>query len=273
MKRQGFTLIELLVVIAIIAILAAILFPVFAQAREKARSVSCLSNMRQIGTAILMYSQDYDETKVHCQDWTSFSRPDLNGSGFAGLLQPYVKNRQIFICPSNKRKLQQGLDWNYNVPDDGFRHTSTSYAMNLDAGYMGFYFGPGSSGTPDGLLQIVQSGISASDASDDRPASLIVLVEKGQLEASWQLVRFWWLTSATISFAKPHNNRANFTFADGHAKSMKWTQTYGGIGSGCGTWLWTNCDSNPGFTAASADYYRQYTLSTARAVLPDFNDW
>src|SRR5437870_12469206 len=139
MKRRGFTLIELLVVIAIIAILAAILFPVFAQAREKARGASCLSNMKQTATAILMYSEDYDETQVHSQDWTSFARPDLNGSSFSGLLQPYVKNRQIFICPSNKRRQQQGLDWNYNVPDDGVHHTSTSYAMNLDAGYMGFY--------------------------------------------------------------------------------------------------------------------------------------
>src|SRR5204863_266965 len=134
--RRAFTLIELLVVIAIIAILAAILFPVFAQAREKARSASCMSNMRQVGTALRMYSQDYDETKVLCQVWTQFSRPDLRGSSFSGLLQPYVKNRQLFICPSNKRKQAQDQDWDYNVPDDGIHHTSTSYAMNLDAGYM-----------------------------------------------------------------------------------------------------------------------------------------
>jgi prepilin-type N-terminal cleavage/methylation domain-containing protein len=74
MNRKAFTLIELLVVIAIIAILAAILFPVFAQAREKARGTSCLSNLKQIGTSLQMYNQDYDETKVWCQIWNTIGR-------------------------------------------------------------------------------------------------------------------------------------------------------------------------------------------------------
>src|SRR5206468_1075903 len=126
---------ELLVVIAIIAILAAILFPVFAQAREKARSASCISNLKQIGTASQMYIQDYDGTKVWCQIWNTSGQ---DGATFSGLLQPYVKNRQLFICPSNKRS--RNPDPAYNVPDDGIRHTSTSYAMNLDAGYPGWYF-------------------------------------------------------------------------------------------------------------------------------------
>jgi len=270
MKRSAFTLIELLVVIAIIAILAAILFPVFAQAREKARAASCLSNQKQIMLAFKMYAQDYDETHPPSQNWTSFSAPDLNGATFSGVTQPYIKNRGIFICPSNKRT--RNPDPSYNVPDDGVRHTSTSYAVNLDAGYMGYYFGPQYSGTPDGLLQIVQSGISGSEASVDKPAQLIALVEKGQLESSWQLVRFWWLVSAPISFAKPHNSRANFGFDDGHVKSMKWTATYGGVGSGCDTWLWTNCGSG-GFTADSADYYRKYVMETGASVVPNFQDW
>jgi prepilin-type N-terminal cleavage/methylation domain-containing protein/prepilin-type processing-associated H-X9-DG protein len=91
----GFTLIELLVVIAIIAILAAILFPVFAQAREKARGISCLSNCKQIGLAVQMYSQDYDETVVPFAVGTAFF-PTM----FSALLDPYVKNQQIWKCPS-----------------------------------------------------------------------------------------------------------------------------------------------------------------------------
>jgi len=100
MRRKGFTLIELLVVIAIIAILAAILFPVFARAREKARQTSCLSNIKQLTLANLMYAQDWDETFIQYQllcvppyDTATWSVPMVR-------INPYVKNPKLWQCPS-----------------------------------------------------------------------------------------------------------------------------------------------------------------------------
>lgn len=121
MRRTGFTLIELLVVIAIIAILAAILFPVFAKAREKARQTSCLSNVKQLSLSMLMYAQDYDERVWHCVSYGSgynfmgggscsgcWQRYDANwGNVCAGPgrnyapITPYMKNTQIMYCPSH----------------------------------------------------------------------------------------------------------------------------------------------------------------------------
>ena len=92
--RRGFTLIELLVVIAIIAILAAILFPVFAKAREKARQTSCLSNMKQIALAAIQYAQDYDERLLN------YSRSNVGS--WREMAEPYVKNTQLFMCPDRK---------------------------------------------------------------------------------------------------------------------------------------------------------------------------
>jgi prepilin-type N-terminal cleavage/methylation domain-containing protein/prepilin-type processing-associated H-X9-DG protein len=108
MKTKGFTLIELLVVIAIIAILAAILFPVFARAREKAQQTSCLNNVKQMGLAAMMYAQDYDETNVPCSTTNVtvvYQRPDgtrttLTWGPWYALIQPYAANPHIFICPS-----------------------------------------------------------------------------------------------------------------------------------------------------------------------------
>jgi prepilin-type N-terminal cleavage/methylation domain-containing protein len=109
--RSAFTLIELLVVIAIIAILAAILFPVFAQAREKARQASCLSNEKQIGMGLMMYVQDYDETyppayQYKNNNWVAGTNGGASGGylHFSLWLHPYVKNEQVYVCSSDKTR-------------------------------------------------------------------------------------------------------------------------------------------------------------------------
>jgi prepilin-type N-terminal cleavage/methylation domain-containing protein/prepilin-type processing-associated H-X9-DG protein len=101
-QQRGFTLIELLVVIAIIAILAAILFPVFAQAREKARQTNCLSNQKQLGTAMSMYLQDYDERFPNWRTVVAKSVDNPNAKvTWVENMQPYCKNKNIWICPSD----------------------------------------------------------------------------------------------------------------------------------------------------------------------------
>jgi prepilin-type N-terminal cleavage/methylation domain-containing protein/prepilin-type processing-associated H-X9-DG protein len=125
--RHGFTLIELLVVIAIISLLAAILFPVFARARENARRSSCQSNIRQIGLAIKQYTQDYDSH----YPIVSFSNPDP--SGWASNVQPYLKNEQIFQCPSEKNE-QGATDslWPTNEYPFNYNYTDYYYNDNLN---------------------------------------------------------------------------------------------------------------------------------------------
>lgn len=103
-KQRGFTLIELLVVIAIIAILAAILFPVFAQAREAARKTTCVSNSKQMGTAISMYKTDYDDTFPMAYYYNNDNNSGNGYSQWSGLIQPYTKSWGMFICPSDKIK-------------------------------------------------------------------------------------------------------------------------------------------------------------------------
>ncbi len=122
-RRSGFTLIELLVVIAIIAILAAILFPVFAQAREKARQTSCISNNKQLGLGVIMYQQDYDESMPRFITTTAESTPltITNRQTAFIFAQPYIKNKQLLKCP--------------DMPDDGIWKNAYDSNVAIWGGY------------------------------------------------------------------------------------------------------------------------------------------
>jgi prepilin-type N-terminal cleavage/methylation domain-containing protein len=130
MVRNGFTFTELLVVVAIIAVMAAILFPVFARAREKARQTSCLSNIKQLGLAWLQYAQDYDGDTVPVQigPVAAYTLPNGNiTSGFIywpTLLFPYAQNVQVYNCPSNSYawRGEATTDSNYGYLSVSSRH-------------------------------------------------------------------------------------------------------------------------------------------------------
>ncbi len=218
MRRKGFTLIELLVVIAIIAILAAILFPVFAKAREKARQTSCLSNERQLATAILSYAQDYDETfplKVDPAspggDWWYqyfFCNGDVgywgayasDAAGCFNAIIPYIKNRQIFRCPSGQEN-----HWATPGPDS----TSTNYNYN------GFAHRR-SLGAPQNVSGCIilweGDGVQGVDASfcnpycDYDPAGNVTWAGMG---------------TGGQRLGDNHNEGCNYAFTDGHAKWLK----------------------------------------------------
>lgn len=200
--RRGFTLIELLVVIAIIAILAAILFPVFAKAREKARQTSCLSNVKQIGLACLMYCQDYDETLPrHC------GQPTPNYPWWVEVA-PYCKNTQMFQCPSDSGSSVCAGGSGAYPPG-----TPRSYGYNLSTTPAGGNVGCtvqklGSIPKPSGLLMLGENNNSAATA--------------GQ---TW--MGYWNRASTTgdptaADTVGRHNGGDNICFVDGHSK---WMQT------------------------------------------------
>ncbi len=200
-RAPGFTLIELLVVIAIIAILAAILFPVFARAREKARQTSCLSNLKQLGTALQMYVQDYDEmTPPHTDDEPDPPPPyNWRYDTFPLRLHPYVKNYQIYRCPSDS-------GWTKPAETAGGRWSS--YPMN-------------------NFNQIAgESGVDRKpDADFADPAGTIVLLDgneqdlgiEGNSDLPYQIPN-------SDSYTR-HNDGLNANFYDGHAKWMRPDQT------------------------------------------------
>jgi prepilin-type N-terminal cleavage/methylation domain-containing protein/prepilin-type processing-associated H-X9-DG protein len=176
-SARGFTLIELLVVIAIIAILAAILFPVFAQAREAARKTSCSSNLKQIGTAVLMYKQDYDETFPQAYWYLN----DNSGAGgyvqWSGSCQPYIKNWGIFICPSDKNRGLAptnfiGNNMGYGVP--GGQTSANAAIQDVQAPRLSYI---ANSAVLPRKRRTADPANVVSDSAVDAPADTIMVTE------------------------------------------------------------------------------------------------
>ena len=221
---NAFTLIELLVVIAIIAILAAILFPVFAQARESARQTTCLSNLRQIGLANNMYLQDYDETYVPVggtveQVWPTSHRETTNGpkviSGWSLNLLPYIKSRDLFQCPSMDKTFTGDGDCK---AFNGQRMTN-HYAYNFWLGADDSYWGYGSSA--DGSVNLSSP---LSIAAISQPSNTVSHFHSGSVPpygSSWGCVYVTIELPDFYNKIRPrlrHKDGDNFVFADGHAK-------------------------------------------------------
>jgi prepilin-type N-terminal cleavage/methylation domain-containing protein/prepilin-type processing-associated H-X9-DG protein len=257
LERRGFTLIELLVVIAIIAILAAILMPVFAQAREKARQISCTSNMKQMTHAVNMYVQDYDGHYPRLWSDGPRSRTIRNGPEiwyWHILIQPYVKNWQLFICPScsasERERVQTLPPWETAVggwlgqvcdvynPDDYAELARRLSGAPLNESWVG----TGGYGWNCCVTRTLANS-SIPDSQFSNPASTIMIgeVQKrmngGCLYPPWPTTRDWWLrngqpqdgcndfTDFTLrrrwQMSWRHNDGSNIAFFDGHVKWMK----------------------------------------------------
>lgn len=233
-RRDAFTLVELLVVIAIIAVLAAILFPVFARARENGRRASCQSNLKQIGLGITQYAQDYDE-----QMPLSRSGGPTTGDLISWRVQiyPYLKSTQIFACPSNSN----------NATDAGYNGTS---GLNFPQSYLA------NGGNNASQEMVLVGGVrpirDASLGVGNGPAALaafesvsqvVTVCEAGAERADPDM--YGPVDMVNIGFQN-HLGTTNFLFADGHVKALKPTATVTPINM----WNITNAPAPPALVSA-----------------------
>lgn len=204
---QAFTLIELLVVIAIIAILAAILFPVFARARENARRTSCLSNLKQMGLGLMQYTQDYDET-YPCTGDTGYGGEN-GGNGNAQTaswrqkLQPYVKSTQVFVCPSNPNNTVTSDQGSPTVAGAAFPEIKLSYYINKN-----LY-------DPNGF----QLGLKIAQIQET--STRIAIMDGGKNGFNGTYVNPEWDPSLADRFFAGHLSTMVITYCDGHAKAKR----------------------------------------------------
>ncbi len=300
-SRPAFTLIELLVVIAIIAILAAILFPVFAQAREKARAISCLSNQKQLGTAVVMYIQDYDEV-------TPLAYHNLGTGGTQGaytnfyeswwaMIYPYNKSSQVVKCPSNPNNNANvssivdtalGLKASYGVNTFDFSHVKAAFSRD-----------PGFQGNGADTMSVTLADMVA-------PAQLIGIVEHTLSFAEYDVTQGFGIYDAPtqetlfndsentpggaptpISYIASgnlfagHTGLVNISFMDGHSKAYRPLQLLqkekdpGQLGvAGTNMWtadqtLFTDADNSDPYAGTNPSYTNAVTNLTFSDKLYD----
>lgn len=218
MKRRAFTLIELLVVIAIISILAAILFPVFARARENARRASCASNLKQIGISFMMYTQDYDEmmplNNVTGSPTLETGKPAVSGvHHWFEMMFPYIKSVQVFNCPSTDQTTYRPYigQYNYGFFDYGYNYATASSGMCPATGGVDLH-------------------VSKLSAIDDVAGTVEVV------DANYYLVNPKGTAYAAAGNAVDrHLDTNNVLFVDGHVKSIKYTNLYN-VPTSCHYW-------------------------------------
>ena len=262
-KSNGFTLIELLVVIAIIAILAAIIFPVFATARERARMAACLSNCRQIGMALQMYAPDNNETypNIRITDYTY---------NWKNAIQPYVKNKNVFSCPSNPTPPKgpaSAADWKNN--SEGWQSEPDkilpiSYGMNSCV----TTWLPANSAGPDRkpLKEAQLSRPSHTIAIGEETGAqnccgsapdVIPVIVWDQCGRAFQHYGGW-------PKGKPATH-GNFIFWDLHVKALKWTKTLYPLTEN----MWEiNPSPNPANTTLRGPDGCQYTVPPPASICP-----